>query len=235
VGTARSRQRTVAGSLRELCKGCAPARGELRCSGLTHKEAGGGKGGAMDDDAPRFVEIGDEFALQTLPARGEDSEVVIGFVSAHGDIRVDFLDGKDMDFANPPRPHDCRFVLHPTNEYSASKMLRKGQGVAGTTEAEVVRLERAAELEKDRNDLDRETRQGHRIAFGSTCQLYSPGSDTYVEVEKRRAREDHFAQTASMVADGLATRTKHPWFRVMPGFATRTEGEYLRFGDIICA
>lgn len=39
-----------------------------------------------------FLDIGDEFALQTLPARGADKHV-IGFVTARDGVTVDFLDG----------------------------------------------------------------------------------------------------------------------------------------------
>jgi hypothetical protein len=71
--------------------------------------------------------------------------------------------------------------------------------------------------------------------FGSAIQLYASGSDSYIQCEKRRARDDSFAQLASLVPKGAKDqRSKMPWFRLMPGFATRAEGERVRFGDIIC-
>jgi hypothetical protein len=39
-----------------------------------------------------FLDVGDEFALQTLPARGAGQHVV-GFVTARGNVSVEFLDG----------------------------------------------------------------------------------------------------------------------------------------------
>lgn len=182
-----------------------------------------------------FLEMGDEFALQTLPSRGEESRSVVGFVSGRGDICVDFVSGDVVGAVNPPRPHDCRFVVHPTNEYSASKELRKAVGMAGYKESELVVLKEQATLERERNAADRRMRLGNRVAFGAVCQLYCPSSDGYVKAEKRRAREAQFAHAASTFADSDISRSKMPWFRVLPGFAVRTEGEQIRFGDVICA
>jgi hypothetical protein len=53
-------------------------------------------GGAADESramkSRMFLDVGDEFALQTLPARGAGQHV-IGFVTARGNVTVEFLDG----------------------------------------------------------------------------------------------------------------------------------------------
>ena len=52
------------------------------------------------------LQIGDEFALQTIPAGEAGVDPVVGFVAASksgglgGSCFVDFLDGSDMEHAN---------------------------------------------------------------------------------------------------------------------------------------
>ena len=73
---------------------------------------------------PENLELGDEFAMQTLPECGPSGEWVLGFVSAAaGEMTCEFVDGADLAGTNPPDPWDCRFVLHTPHQYSVSQFV----------------------------------------------------------------------------------------------------------------
>ena len=62
---------------------------------MSSSSNGAGEGAAHESRAAKsrmFLDLGDEFALQTLPARGAGRHV-IGFVTARGNVSVEFLDG----------------------------------------------------------------------------------------------------------------------------------------------
>jgi hypothetical protein len=162
---------------------------------------------------------------------------MVGFLTARktdSACFADFLDGKELDKAYPPQPHMCRFVLHSPNQYSAAKRLSKwmeraGHGQDEGAKEEKLRIAAAAEDAVNRTEMHMVT--GQPAIFGNIYQLLSPSAGKFLRAERVVAAEDSAAMRCTLV--GFEERSKNPWFRLMPGFRSRNEGEPVRAGDTI--
>ena len=73
------------------------------------------------------------------------------------------------------------------------------------------------------NKSDVKVRLGQAAVFGNIYQVYCPGSDQFVQAEKTVAKEDDTAMQCSLAED--KDRSKMMYFRLMPGFPFRNEGD----------
>jgi hypothetical protein len=186
------------------------------------------------------LQIGDEFALQTIPAGEAGVDPVVGFVAASksggldGSCFVDFLDGSDMEHANSPMPHNCRFKLHTTNQYAAWRRLFKFRNAASGLEPDPeleAQLLAEVQAEAKVNTTEFALRTGHVVRFGQVLQILSPVADAYLCTSKLIAEEDTSSLRCSLLPRD--ERSKQVWFRILPGYRTRNEGEPVSMGDTI--
>eukprot|EP01048_Picozoa_sp_COSAG05_P001788 COSAG05_NODE_63_length_22889_cov_41.986617_2_plen_1561_part_00 len=119
-------------------------------------------------------------------------------------------------------------MLHIVQQYAASKALRKSKS---TDPAVIAKLNRAAERESDHNQSETELRKGIPARFGALYQILVPVLDQYLEMQKSIAEEDQSAMQLSVASPDK--RSKMPWFKVKPAFATRSEGEKIQMGDTV--
>ena len=181
-----------------------------------------------------WLQIGDEFALQTMPVR--DDTDTVGYVTGgviDGACFAEFVDGQDMERTNPPHPVNSRFMLHCTQQYSASKKLRDYNQAARSANdsAEMRRLKDLDEAERVHNEKEFESRTGQMGVFGNVVQLLMSVNGNFLRADKHTADEDNTAMQCNQVDKDI--RSKLPWFRITPGFATRNEGDRIRMGDTI--
>ena len=140
-----------------------------------------------------------------------------------------------METTNPPHPQNCRMILHSTNQYTSSKKLRdflmSTQSHAAGAASRIEALKLAAARERQHNEAEFSQRSGQLAVFGNIYQVHIPVSDKFVQAEKHIAVEDDTClQTRQVDHD---ERSKLPWFRLMPGFATRNEGDHIKMGDTV--
>ena len=135
-----------------------------------------------------------------------------------------------MGNGRPPNPQLCRFVLTTPNQYSASKALHRWEERSGGDHDEGEALKRDADKEMLGNRTVRRSQRGKPALFGGVYQFQHKAGD-YLALKKQIAMEDPAALQAGLAHPD--NRTKHSWFRIIPGFRTRKEGELIRFGDTV--
>jgi hypothetical protein len=130
---------------------------------------------------------------------------------------------------------NCRKVLHSTNQYTSAKKLRDFMQSTQSHEAHapplIEKLKLAAVRERQHNEAEFKQRSGQMGVFGNIHQLLISVSDKFLQAEKHIANEDDTALQCAQVDH--EDRSKLPWFRIMPGFATRNEGDRIRLGDTV--
>ena len=178
--------------------------------------------------------VGDEFALQTVPNAADE----VGFVSvleADGSVFCDVLKqlGPDMSNTHPPHPADAVFALHTAKQYGASKELRKFTERVGSDPERRKRLQANVEAEEDVNDMELELARGQPACFGGIYQLQNPGCNQYIQTQKTLATDEKAAVQCRLAPNDVDNRSKSPWFKILPGFRTRNEGEQVRMGDTV--
>jgi hypothetical protein len=136
-----------------------------------------------------------------------------------------------MERTNPPHPENCRLILHTANQYAATKRLRQLEQLDDVEPRQLERQRAAAASERWHNKSDFDVRTGQPSTFGRTHQLLASASRKFIQAEKRLAKEDHRALQCSL-ADSDSV-DKQAWFRIMPGYATRVEGDRVRMGDSV--
>lgn len=130
----------------------------------------------------------------------------------------------------PPNPELCRFVLTTPNQYAASKAMHRWAERSDGTHDEGEALKRDADKEMLGNRALRRSQRGKPALFGGVFQLEHSAGE-YLDLKKQIALEDPAALQASLAPPDK--RTKHTWFRIIPGFRTRKEGELIRYGDTV--
>ena len=139
-------------------------------------------------------------------------------------------DADAVGLSRPPNPELCRFVLTTPNQYSASKALHRWTEISGGNYVDGEVLKREADKEKLSNRVVRRSNRGKPAIFGAAFQFEHSGGD-FLDLKKQIAVEDPAALRAGLADPD--NRTKHTWFRIVPGFRTRKEGEPIRFGDTV--
>lgn len=190
-----------------------------------------------------------------VAARPSSHSCFVDFVHVGTEARIDSQCGS----GRPPNPELSRFALCTPNQYIAAKTLRVFEQFSGGNFAEGEQLKMAAEKESSSNAAVMRSSRGKVALFGDVFQLqvrtfqqhslcprmrrtqpygspaYLSGSQHpagyFLDLNKQMAVEEPAALRC-----GLALpheRTKHTWFRFLPGFRTRKEGEPIRMGDTI--
>jgi len=115
---------------------------------------------------------------------------------------------------------------------------KKYAGVQGRQALE--QLEVAAERETKANDDDFNRFTGTRVLFGQQVQLLHQESKSTIEITKERAETAHDdnSYTDMQLLDqqrisATEANGKGNVFRIMPGYATRHEGNPVSYGDVI--
>ena len=140
-----------------------------------------------------------------------------------------------MERTNPPHPQNCRMILHSTNQYTSAKKLRdflmSTQSHAEGAATQIEKLKLAASRERQHNEAEFKQRSGQMAVFGNIYQILIPVSDKFIQAEKHIALDDDTCLQTKQVDH--EERSKLPWFRMMPGFATRNEGDRIKMGDTV--
>ena len=222
---------------------------EVKVLQMLHRK---GAAAEVDRDSEQLLCLGDEFALITCPDR-RDGTSGVGYLATgpDGTCYCEFVDGAQLitsrlyvryrlqahggvlaENENPPAPDQCRIALHTLQHYTAAKLLRKGRGFGRGKDANhVQQLKKNADLEAEHNVSDTKLREGSHVVYGTTHQAYTPIFQQYMSVQKSIADEDNTALKCSL--ESKSERSKMPWFRIMPGYNTRSEGEPIRMGDTV--
>lgn len=135
-----------------------------------------------------------------------------------------------MGNGRPPNPEQCRFVLATPNQYHASKALQRWTEGSGRSHDEGEALKRDAAKEKIGNRAVRRANRGKPALYGSVYQFEHSTGD-FLDLKKQIATEDPAALRCGLASPD--NRTKHTWFRILPGFRARKEGEPVHFGDTV--
>ena len=160
-------------------------------------------------------------------------------------VFVDYLTGNAFTAPAPLHPRRVRFTITPVMRFKEAKKLaqakaqpKKYAGVQGRQALE--QLEVAAERETKANDDDFNRFTGTRVLFGQQVQLLHQESKSTIEITKERAETAHDdnSYTDMQLLDqqrisATEANGKGNVFRIMPGYATRHEGNPVSYGDVI--
>jgi|EP01046_Picozoa_sp_COSAG06_P016112 hypothetical protein len=191
----------------------------------------------VEDDS--ILQVGDAFALECLPPRMDDGRRQrVGFVGARKSNHTSFVDfvplpensRMESGGGRPPNPEHFRFTLHTPNQYHSCKRLAQWEETPDGTMQEGEMLKQAAEKEAANNSAMMRSSRGNAALFGGVYQFEHP-TGMFLDLNKQMAQQEPAALRCGLAEP--SHRTKHTWFRIMPGFRTRKEGEPIRMGDTV--
>ena len=93
---------------------------------------------------------------------------------------------------------------------------------------QLLELHALAEAEKHDNELEQERRRGDHVVYGQVVQLYHTFSQLYVRVSSTVTSP---VEPSNMRIELDPNVSSYAWFRIMPRYKVRAEGERVRMGD----
>jgi len=172
---------------------------------------------------------------------GDSTDPFIKFsdlVFFYNDDTHTYFYGEGVKFACVGHPADeeisahfanAVFRLQPKYEYAGQKDLNNYAGpLSSSKDKTIKRLEERATIERKQNELEERSFAGKSIFYGQILQLSHFATNMYLAGSKRdRAETEVSALKISLDKDG----SKNCWFKIMPKFKVRFEGEAVRKGD----
>lgn len=149
----------------------------------------------------------------------------------YGDSIVNRIYGWKNDAADiSPNFLNAIFKIVPKYEYSAQKEYKRYAKSSDSSKEEKSFLKERAEAEQKQNEEEEKNLRGKVIFYGQTIQLVHFSSNTLLAANKHeRADLDLSCLRVELSKEG----TKDCWFKVMPRFKVRFEGEKVRKNDQI--
>ncbi|KAI8801211.1 inositol 1,4,5-trisphosphate/ryanodine receptor-domain-containing protein [Cladochytrium replicatum] len=189
----------------------------------------------------RWLAIGDEVCLQCDGARG---------LWVDGPIRKRALILQQRDNTRNPAAGDLRkhvFRIQQPHSYRAAKALRKAldeievplesglfiNGHPGTSSKgdSFHALEVAAQTESMLNDVESRRLNHKPVVYGALIQLVNVSTNWYLCVDSKQSASVHEPTRMRVRLEPFIR--KSCFFRIMPRFRIRAEGEPVRIGDAI--
>ena len=145
----------------------------------------------------------------------------------------------------PPTPiahGGSTFEIRPRLKYRASKTLRKAvraalpgedfptESSAIEVNPHVAALAEAAETEREENMLELRRRHGDTLTYGQMVTLYCTISHRYIQSTTNRTSE---LEPSNLHVHMVDSPDQNAWFRVLPRFKVRSEGDAVRVNDQI--
>eukprot|EP00045_Choanoeca_perplexa_P018056 m.276491 g.276491 ORF g.276491 m.276491 type:complete len:2614 (+) comp17698_c0_seq3:125-7966(+) len=139
------------------------------------------------------------------------------------------------------------FQVHAQCKYKAAKKLKKQlvmfrkknramesltleQALLKDTSGQLEKLRRLAEDEAQDNELEQTRRSRDEVVYGAIVQLWHPAQESYMRVSSDVTST---LEPNNMRIELDPNTSKHAWFKIMPRFKVRAEGEPIRMGDQI--
>ena len=104
---------------------------------------------------------------------------------------------------------------------------KKAASVGGK---EIAQLQEIADAEQEDNKLEFRRRQGDRVPYGQTIQLFHVASQRFVRISTSTTSRREPSQLKVDLSEEI---TRASWFRIMPRFKVRTEGDPIRMEDLV--
>jgi len=214
-GTFRSR--SSAASIEEMFSG-GIAEGNAVSAPATSTRSTGVESHTTAEDG--FVKIGD------LIFFGSDDNHVI-----YGEPGVGTLFGRENNEDLATNFLGAIFRVQPKYEFNAKRELDKFVESKSSDSVKLEKLQEALVSEKKRNEEEERVLAGSIVFYGQTVQLVHFGTNMLLCGDKKaRADLDPTSLKLNLVKDG----TNQSWFKIMPRYKVRFEGEEIRKGDKIC-
>ena len=197
---------------------------------------------ALDDAAIDFLTFGSEIALQLVP-EGSDEIGYVGTTTTGTDsCYVNYLRGDASTAPAPHQPRHVRFTVCPPTRFAEKRALLEAEENWAAdkslyTQAQMDDLR--FEAERDHEDFDR--LKGSAIMFGQRISLHQFASGKSLCFSNRpsvgKGVEDDSDDGVDALSQMKVIATDDPAsgmvLRVMPGFNLRSEGDPVRYGDVI--
>ncbi|KAL7072863.1 hypothetical protein ACQ4LE_007933 [Meloidogyne hapla] len=202
---------------------------------------------SFDSFKSTHLRIGDVISLYAPDSKGENNitgQTHEGFLSTLGlvDERCVVVEGHGNLQSPPETFRDCLFRICPINRYSAQKQLWMEQkrlqhsNISSNSsdsfidEEMLIRVEIAAEKEREQNRNDYTKMLGNIIQYGSSIQLLHVKSDKYLTMQKNSpARQERNAMRIYL--DKLGNEGS--WFFVEPAYKHVSLGDNVMSGERI--
>ncbi|EGD81749.1 hypothetical protein PTSG_02461 [Salpingoeca rosetta] len=199
--------------------------------------------GGNDDDDSLFDQamcFGDHVSFYDAEHAGYVFCGISG--SVHGSLMVKPSDRLNPDIGNFKT---AVFQVRAQTKYKAQKNLRMAlqrlrddqnrpdlslEDAMLSANEELLELHALAEAEKHDNQLEQERRKGDHVVYGQVVQLYHSFSHLYVRVSSTVTSA---VEPSNMRIELDPAVSSYSWFRIMPRYKVRAEGERVRMGDQI--
>eukprot|EP00043_Microstomoeca_roanoka_P019214 m.213666 g.213666 ORF g.213666 m.213666 type:complete len:2617 (+) comp16958_c0_seq4:400-8250(+) len=162
--------------------------------------------------------------------------------NAHSGLMV-----KEADRANPRLGNfkSAVFQIHAQSKYKAAKTLTaaldklrerfKNPNLTVETARlnapeDFVEAYSLAKAEEHDNLLEQQRRNGDHVVYGQVVQLWHPFTQSYVRVSSTVTSP---VEPSNMRIELEQAVSRYSYFRIMPRYKVRAEGEYIRMGDQI--
>lgn len=135
----------------------------------------------------------------------------------------------------------CVFEIQAHNKYKANRKLQSAIDRVKAKEPhltedqilleggqELHKLKALADAETADNELEQRRRRGDPVTYGQLLQLYHRHSDKYVRVSSTSTSR---MEPSNMRVEMESLNSKNAWFRIMPRYKVRAEGDYVRTND----
>eukprot|EP00051_Salpingoeca_urceolata_P021906 m.350051 g.350051 ORF g.350051 m.350051 type:complete len:553 (+) comp19886_c0_seq3:209-1867(+) len=198
----------------------------------------------MAEESNAKLRFGDEISLFDFSQRGFVGSFVTS--SAHSTLTV-------KPGGSPANPgvgnfKNCVFSVLAKTKYAMAKNLRQltatyrkkneqsltvEDALARTDEkgkAQLLLAQSLAELEAEDNRLEQKRRRGDVVVYGQTVLLEQTTTRDFVRMSSA-ATSRH--EPSNMKVDMTSSPTRHSWFRIMPRYKVRAEGDPVRMSDQI--
>ena len=217
-------------------------------------------GELSDDDGQddTFLAFGDEISLQVLDSTLDDtSNSNIGYVglsTGTGTLHVQYLRGDARTAPRPPEPAHCQFTAVPPTRAAPSQastmneLLPQGapQGVTKSNGSGSQDGARSADRTEGHERANFQRLKGTAIVYGQHISLWHNPSRRVVaftntgldgQGAQHDATEDHEdilnSTKVVLTQSGADPELMSEIMQIMPGFKVRSEGERVRYGDVV--
>ena len=116
-------------------------------------------------------------------------------------------------------------AAHPKPQPDERLNFKKAVSAGGK---DLAKLQELADAEEEDNKLEFKRRKGDPVPYGQTIQLYHVASRRYVRISTTTTSR---REPSHLKVDLSEEITRGSWFRIMPRFKVRAEGDPIRGND----
>eukprot|EP00053_Salpingoeca_punica_P017480 m.168492 g.168492 ORF g.168492 m.168492 type:complete len:2590 (+) comp17217_c0_seq4:243-8012(+) len=160
--------------------------------------------------------VGSQYSSLSVKAGGDKSNPRIGnFVSCVFEVQ----------------PHH-KYKAHRKYDKALSDFRKKHPNISETdavnSDDELFNLKVLRDAERADNLLEKKRRFGDKVVYGQLVQLFHLNTEQYVRISSNITSK---REPSNMKVEMSADLLKHAWFRIMPRYKVRAEGDFVRMTD----